>query len=126
MGRVVAVILMVLVGLAAVNVFMQSRQPRLGTEETLPTAAVSPGETYDPVRAGEPLPSGFRQLLRRDDIRPVYEPTFNAAARSSWDDSDLVIGVALGDQAKAYPVAFLNWREMVVDSISGVPILVTW
>jgi hypothetical protein len=34
--------------------------------------------------------------------------------------------VAIGDQAKAYPITILNRREMVNDEISRVPILVTW
>lgn len=35
-----------------------------------------PGQTYDPVRAGEALPSGFRQVLPRDAILPIYDPAF--------------------------------------------------
>ena len=35
-----------------------------------------PDEVYDPVRVGETLQRGFRQLLRRDAILPVYDPTF--------------------------------------------------
>jgi hypothetical protein len=34
--------------------------------------------------------------------------------------------VSSGSEAKAYPVSFLNRREMVIDSINGIPILVTW
>jgi hypothetical protein len=37
-----------------------------------------------------------------------------------------VIGVAGTNSAKAYPVTHLNQREMVVDSLEGIPILVTW
>jgi hypothetical protein len=85
-----------------------------------------PRETYDPVRAGEPLPPGFRQLLRRDAILPVYDPEFLPAAESGWDDDTLVIGLDLDGEAKAYPIRFLNRREMVVDSIAGIPVLVTW
>lgn len=94
--------------------------------EQLGTLAV-PGETYDPVRAGESTPSGFRQLLRRDAILPIYDPEFIPdVANEAWDDSTLVIGLAIGGEAKAYPVSFLNRREMVVDSIAGIPVLVTW
>jgi hypothetical protein len=85
-----------------------------------------PGETYDPVRAGEALPAGFRQLLRRDAILPIYDPVFLPTFQSDWADDTLVIGLALDGEAKAYPVRFLNRREMVVDSIAGIPVLVTW
>lgn len=39
---------------------------------------------------------------------------------------DLVIGVALGGEAMAYPIQILNWHEVVNDTLAGVPILVTW
>ena len=39
---------------------------------------------------------------------------------------DLVIGVAAGGQARAYPLSILNWHEVVNDTIGGVPVLVTW
>ena len=89
-------------------------------------APVDPRSVYDPVRAGEERPSGFRQLLPRDGIRPVYDPVFVPAAAVPWDDDDLVIGVAIDGDAKAYPVNFLNRREMVIDRLAGIPILVTW
>ena len=38
----------------------------------------------------------------------------------------LVIGVAINGEAKAYAVGPLNSREMVNDTVGGVPILVTW
>ena len=85
-----------------------------------------PEGTYDPVRQGETTPSGFFQLLPRDAILPVYNPTFRTAADTKWDDGVLIIGVELDGEAKAYPVSFLNRREMVIDWIGGTPILVSW
>jgi hypothetical protein len=81
---------------------------------------------YDPVSEGEPLPEGYRPLLPRDAIRPVYEPTFVAATAVDWTDRTLVIGVEIDGEARAYPVSYLNHREMVIDRLSGIPILVTW
>lgn len=85
-----------------------------------------PDGIYDPVAAGEATPNDFRQLLPRDAIHPIYEPTFRSAETTDWPTEALVIGVELNDEAKAYPVSFLNRREMVIDSIGGIPILVTW
>ncbi len=82
--------------------------------------------TYDPVAAGEELPPGFRQLLDRDAILPVYVPRFVDAADAPWSDASLVIGVDLEGEARAYPVGFLNRREMVIDNHRGIPTLVTW
>ncbi len=72
------------------------------------------------------LPQGFRQLLQRDAIEPIYNPTFTTAEDSTWPDDALVIGVALNGEARAYPVGPLNRREMVIDEIGGEPVLVTW
>ncbi len=83
-------------------------------------------QIYDPSRAGDPLPRGFRQLLARDAIRPIYEPEFVTADAIPWRDDTLVIGIERDDEAKAYPVSFLNGREMVIDRIAGIPVLVTW
>jgi len=85
-----------------------------------------PDEVYDPVKAGEPTPDGFRQLLARDAILPVYNPTFRSVSATDWSNDTLVIGVELDDEAKAYPVQFLNRREIVIDWIGGTPILVSW
>ncbi len=85
-----------------------------------------PGLTYDPWAAGEPLPAGYAQLLRRDAILPVYQPAFVVASDAGWSDETLVIGVALDGEAKAYPIAHLNRREMVIDELRGIPLLVSW
>lgn len=98
-------------------------QGDVGLAELTPA---DPDVTYDPVRAGEELPAGYRQLLDRDQIAPIYEPTFTTPDAVDWPGEMLVIGVAGGDTAKAYPVTHLNQREMVIDSLEGIPILVTW
>ena len=87
---------------------------------------VDPSGVYNPVLAGERLPDGFRQLLPRDAITPIYEPEFVPAGGVDWSARTQVIGVAMGDEAKAYPVSYLNGREMVIDEIDGIPIVVTW
>ncbi len=87
---------------------------------------LAPNEVYDPVRAGEELPRGYRQLLARDAIRPIYDPQFVPAPEAGWDPPTMVIGLEIDEEAKAYPVSLLNRREMVIDRLSGVPVLVTW
>ena len=68
----------------------------------------------------------WSQLLGRDDIRPIYEPEFVPADDAGYDDNELVMGVAINGEAKAYPVGLLNSREMVNDELAGIPVLVTW
>ena len=89
-------------------------------------AVAAPGDRYDAVDAGESTPEGYRQLLSRDAILPVYNPTFLSVSATDWSDDTLVIGVELDGEAKAYPVQFLNRREMVIDWIGGSLILVSW
>jgi hypothetical protein len=102
----------------------------VGTSTDQPLIGTGPVEVpdgiYDPVAAGEQTPAGFRQLLPRDAIHPVYNPTFRSAESTDWSDETLVIGVELDGEAKAYPVSFLNFREMVIDWIGGSPVLVSW
>ncbi len=95
-------------------------------QQTVSGVRVDPGSAYNPVAAGEPLPDGFRQLLPRDAIMPVYEPRFVEAARALWSDDTEVIGVEIDGETKAYPVRFLSGRELVVDDLAGIPILVSW
>lgn len=101
------------------------------TEDTTPTRSaadvrVDPSDAFNPVTAGEKLPDGFRQLLPRDAIRPVYDPDFVPGTEAGWPADTDVIGVAIGDEAKAYPVGFLNGRELIIDEIDASPILVSW
>ena len=84
------------------------------------------GTLYNPVRSGEPTPKGFRELLPRDAILPIYDPEFVPAADVDWHDMSLVIGLAIDGDAKAYPVSFLNRREIVNDHVGKTPVLVTW
>ena len=112
-------------GLALVGMTFWAFAPR--TEPTgVAGIRVDSTAAYNPVTAGEPLPEGFRQLLPRDAIAPIYNPPFAAADQVDWSGDTQVIGVASGDEAKAYPISFLNRREMVIDEIAGDPILVTW
>jgi hypothetical protein len=120
------------VGLAVVAVALIALWPSTDAPPEDPVAsaeqvdALDPREVYDPARAGEDMPQGYRQILGRDQIAPVYDPVFVDADGVDWPDDALVIGVTGAEDAKAYPVSHLNNREMVIDDIEGIPILVTW
>ena len=70
--------------------------------------------------------SRFRPVLPKDAIRPIYEPKFAPGKLTSLDPGELVMGVEINGESKAYPVGPLNYREMVNDVVGGVPVLVTW
>ena len=111
-----------------------------GTPQVSPTDAplnaVTPTSEL-PIEGGNTLtnpriPSigeySFNQLLPFDGIRPVYEPVFAAPAEVNLllQDDELVLGMNLEDEAKAYPISVLRFREMVNDEMAGIPTLVTW
>jgi hypothetical protein len=81
------------------------------------------------LRPGPQAPAAtiaYNQMLRRDAIRPIYAPEFVAGADATLGDDQLVLGVTLDGEAKAYPINVLNSREMVNDELAGMPILATW
>lgn len=83
--------------------------------------------TEMPIGEATAMPEySWSQLLARDAIFPVYDPEFVPADESGYADDELVMGIAIGGEAKAYPVGLLNYREMVDDELAGIPILVTW
>ena len=130
--RIAASVLGLAVLVTAVAVALTGAPSETDDPLTQPTASVvtatriDPTKAYDPVRAGESVPPGFRQLLNRDQILPVYDPVFTSASLVDWPVGMLVIGVSGEQTAKAYPVTHLNQREMVIDSLDGIPLLVTW
>lgn len=65
-------------------------------------------------------------LIPRDGIRPIYNPEFATAEEATYFEDELVIGVEINGEAKAYPITLLNSREMVNDELGGTPILITW
>ena len=64
----------------------------------------------------------------KDGIPALLEPRFTAVADrdDTIADHERVVGVARGTVAKAYPLAILNWHEVVNDTLGGEPIAVTY
>ncbi|MCP4005409.1 MAG: DUF3179 domain-containing protein [bacterium] len=62
----------------------------------------------------------------RDGIPALSNPQVLSAATAPWNDEEIVIGVLRGSQARAYPLAILNWHELVNDTLGGEPILVSY
>jgi hypothetical protein len=71
-------------------------------------------------------PSRFMQLLSRDGIEPIYFPRYATAHNAELDSEDLIIGVSIAGEHRAYPIRTLQFNEMANDELGGVPILVTW
>lgn len=67
-------------------------------------------------------------LLGFDDIPAIDDPKFVTGAEGGTQllPDDLVIGVVVNGEARAYGVAFLSRHEIVNDTVGGRPIAVTW
>jgi hypothetical protein len=63
----------------------------------------------------------------RDGIPAIDNPVFNSADEADWlQPGDRVLGMAIDGEARAYPVAILNWHEIVNDVVAGQPVAVTF
>ena len=63
----------------------------------------------------------------KDGIPAISDPKMIDADEASYlEESDRVIGVVDGDQAKAYPLAILNYHEIVNDKLNSRPIAITY
>lgn len=67
-------------------------------------------------------------ILPRDAIPAIFEPNYleTGLASIQYRPNDLVIGVSVGDEHRAYNVAHLSSHEIVNDVVGGKPIAVTW
>lgn len=70
----------------------------------------------------------MRNVLPRDAIPAIDNPQFInvAQANSQYADDELVIGVEINGEARAYSVPYLSSHEIVNDTVGDVPIAVTW
>lgn len=60
-------------------------------------------------------------------FHPLPHPEFASADEAKEvADEDLVLGVRIGDEAKAYPVRAMAYHHLVNDVISGEPIVATY
>ena len=58
--------------------------------------------------------------VHRDGIPPLKNPKMVPAAEASWlGGDDIVFGVAIDGDVRAYPKRILAWHEMVKDRIAG-------
>ncbi|MEX0964127.1 MAG: DUF3179 domain-containing protein [Pseudohongiellaceae bacterium] len=82
---------------------------------------------FDLTRASIPA----RQILSggppRDGIPAIDRPVFQSVSSATWlDPEDRILGVSLNGISRAYPIAILNWHEVVNDVIGGRPIVISY
>ncbi len=63
----------------------------------------------------------------KDGIPALTHPTFiESAAASYLNPTDRVIGITLGEEARAYPIRIMNYHEVVNDTINETAVAVTF
>lgn len=62
----------------------------------------------------------------KDGIPSIDNPKFDTAQTTLFDKDELVIGVVVNGEAKAYPFGIMNWHEIVNDTIGGVNLTVSY
>ena len=75
---------------------------------------------------GEKLPATIRLDeaiwggVRQDGIPPLRNPVMISASEAEYlEDSNVVFGISLSGDARAYPKRILAWHEMFVDKVGG-------
>ncbi len=74
---------------------------------------------------------GWHEILSggppKDGIPSIDAPIFKPVADGSeLTGTDPVIGLAVGADARAYPLRILIWHEIVNDTVGGLPVTVTY
>ena len=61
--------------------------------------------------------------VRQDGIPPLRNPAMLSADDVAYlDDDNIVFGLSVDGDARAYPKRILGWHEMFVDVVGGVPV----
>ncbi|RDZ55536.1 hypothetical protein DEQ92_00600 [Haloferax sp. Atlit-6N] len=102
-----------------------------GASEPADTSDSTAGEYSGPFEL--PVPEDeLRRGASKDAIPAITAPVFAAdwsgfdEVDATLDDGDEVVGVELDGVARAYPLAVLNWHEIVNDDFDGRPVVVTY
>lgn len=73
----------------------------------------------DQIVSGGPPPDGIPSI---DDPKFVSVPE----ADGFLEDAELVVGVNINGDTRAYPLQILVWHEIVNDNVGGIPVAITY
>ena len=111
------------------------RLPSLSSSSETLTVATSPlqGSRLQPSSDGNPLTSVGESLklitlLGFDAIPAILDPEFVdvGVADSEMTPDELVLGLSINGESKAYSIPMLSSHEIVNDVVGGLPLAVTW
>jgi len=88
------------------------------TYEVITTDGVKHIVPLDKIRSGGPP---------KDGIPSIDNPKFVKANEAEFvSDNDVVIGLEINGETKAYPLSILVWHEIVNDNVGDTPVAVTY
>jgi hypothetical protein len=125
-GRVVKLLPLVIVA-ALLTIFRSDEtaaQPQIWRQEWPATDFRRHTVAFSEIRSGGPS---------KDGIPAIDSPRFEqleSGRTAGWTKTmagnEPVISLAIGGDARAYPVRILIWHEIVNDTVGGVPVVVTY
>ena len=108
----------------------QPKPTQLPAPTSPPAATETPTLTEEPVAATAPERDlDIVTLLPFDGIPAIDNPHFFPdleTANMFYNEGELVLGVEIDGDARAYSVPLLSSHEIVNDVVGGKPIAVTW
>jgi len=118
----------IIVGIVMGFYFSQQQAPSTSNDETTTLAQVEDEiQTTNGISHIIPLDEIKSGGPPKDGIPSIDNPKFLSASEAEFvSDDDIVIGLNVNGQARAYPLFILVWHEIVNDNISGVPVAVTY
>ena len=117
--------MVVLVGIVSFLVIFSDddkSKPVVQITSTTSDIMITDGEKHiiplDKIRGGGPP---------KDGIPSIDDPKFVTAKEAQFvSDEDIVIGLSINGESKAYPLFILVWHEIVNDVIGDTPVAVTY
>lgn len=96
----------------------------MGIACVAPLAAQESGKPF----TEEDFDVHFRQVMERDGFPVLDDPPVVTVAEVTKRISanEMVIGVVVNGEARAYPISVMGTHELVNDTIAEAPITVSW
>ena len=90
----------------------------------VPASSTNPGDSF----TGAARELEIVTLLGFDAIQAILSPSFVSAeeAEAQMAPDELVMGVSVNGDHRAYSLRMLSRHEIVNDVVGGVPVAVTW
>ena len=131
------VVLGIAAGCAQQDVRTDTVRPNTPAPTSAPTTSTSDSDRPTPERASPTVASAQETPVapalvpaagpQRVGFVPLDDPTFLSANETEYfGDDELVLGVEMAGEYRAYPVRMLRYHHIVNDTVGGEPLLVTY